>query len=233
MHHPQVKHTIDIFQQVYNRLPPLVPEEVKMEMQHALEHLHDDFTIEAEEVENVVIALGKKIWPYWKAHVEFFDIYQGKLGERFLLGKLSADLKNKYKEFKEHGGDYHDLRTGAPMSYFSSEERQILAEKLVEVDNDVRQYVKQAVVSSEAQKYQDLIIEFQEILENMEKRLDTLRLMAEDEEEHPRLAEEIRAHVRAFEFGFCLLGPHTRGQDVFEAEEFFVERKISKKLHRI
>jgi len=232
MHHPQVKHTIDIFEQVYRRLPPLVPPEVKDEMAHALEHLHNDFTIEAPEVENVIIALGKKIWPYWKAYVEFYDLYQGKLGEKFLLVKLEPNLKNRYKEFKEHGGDYHDLHSGAPLSYFNSDERLKLTQRIVEVDNDVHQYVRQAVISSEANKYQELIIEFSEILENMEKRLDTLRQMAEDEEEHPRLAEEIRAHVRSFEFGLCLLGPHTNSQDVFAAEEFFTERKVSKKLHR-
>jgi hypothetical protein len=233
MFHPQIKHTIAIFQQIYDRLPPLVPKEVKQEMQHALEHLHNDFTIELVEVENVVIAMGKKIWPYWKAFSEFFDIYQGKLGEKFLLGKLSVSLKNRYKEFKEHGGDYHDLRTGAPMSYFTSVERVEFGEKLVEVDNEVRQHVRQLVVSTEATKYQDLIMEFSNILDSMEKRLDTLRLMAEDEEEHPRLAEEIRAQVHYFELGLCLLGPHTRTDEIMGAEEFFGERRVAKKLHRM
>lgn len=233
MHHPQIKYTIEIFARMYQRLPPLVPEMVRQEMQHALEHLENNYDLEIVEVENVIIGLGKKVWPYWKAYGEFFDLYQSKLGEKFLLGKLSADLKHKYKTFKECGGDYHDLRTGGPLSYFTSEERQILSEKIVEVDNDVRQHTKQAVLSSEAKKYENLVIEFQDILENMEKRLDTLRLMAEDEEEHPRLAEEIRSHVRAFEFGFCLLGPNVRPGELFEAEEYFVQRKVAKKLHRV
>ena len=71
MHHKQIKHTIEIFEIMYKQLPPLVPEEIKKEMEHALDHLKNDFEVGIEGVENMVIALGKKVWPYWKALVNF------------------------------------------------------------------------------------------------------------------------------------------------------------------
>jgi len=230
MHHPEIKHTISIFKHMASELPPLLPESIKKEITHALDHLENDFTVGIEEVENIIISLGKKVWPYWKAFDEMLVFHQGQMGERFLEGKMSLELKKKYKLFKEHGGTYHDLRTGAPATFFESEERQKLSEMLVEVDNELRQYVVQTVLSTERKKYEGLILDLQVVLDDVEKRLQTLRNVAEDEEEHPQLAEEIRAQVRAFEFGLCLLGPRTKIHEVENAREHFAGRKVEKKL---
>jgi hypothetical protein len=118
------------------------------------------------------------------------------------------------------------------MPFFSPEERQVLAEALVQVDLDVRSHTIQAILSTERKKYEDLIINFQTMLDDIEKRLNSLRQVADDEQEHPQLADEIRAQVRAFEFGLCLLGPNTKHEDVMNAEVFFQQRKIHKQLHR-
>jgi hypothetical protein len=230
MHHPQTKHTIDIFKHMAHDLPPLLPDVVKKEVEHALEHLENDYTIGIEEVEDVVIGLGKKVWPYWKAFDEMFVFHQGQMGEKFLEGKMPLELKKKYKLFKEHGGDYHDLRVGGPAVFFEPEERQKLAEILVDVDNELRQYVKQSVLSGERKKYENLIIELQGVLDDVEKRLGHLRTVAEDEEEHPQLASEIRAQVRAFEFGLCLLGPRTKIHEVENAKEYFEGRKVERRM---
>lgn len=226
------KHTISIFEKIYNNLPPLVPEEIKQEMSHALEHFQNDFSVTLEEIDDTMIIFGKKIWPYWKAFNEFLDMYEGKFGEKFLLGRIPRELKFRYKEFKEHGGIYKDVYSGSPATFFSIEERQMLSSSLVEVDSDIRQQVMQAVLSVERKKYEELILNFQIILDDIEKRLDSLRLMADDEQEHPQLAGEIREQVKAFEYGLCLLGPHVQHEDVKNAELYFQERKIYKNLHR-
>ncbi len=232
MHHPHTKYTIEIFKRTHDNLPPLIPSGIKEEMVHALEHFENDYTIGSDEVENSVIALGKKIWAYWKAFSELYNINQGKLGEKFLLGKLTPPLKKKYRAFKEHGGDYHDLRTGGPIDFFETKDRLHITKALVEVDKDIQSHTQQAVMTTDRKKYEDLIIDFQETLDNIEKRLDTLRLMAEDEEEHPSIAEEIREQVKTFEFGLCLLGPNTNEDDLHESEEYYFERRATKKLYR-
>ena len=232
MHSQDVKHTLVIFEYMHRRMPPLVPEEIVEEFSHVMKHLKSDYKITIEELDETVVVFGKKIWPYWKAFYEFFDMTQGKLGEKFLLGKLPRELKKKYQEFKEHGGSYHDLRTGEPLTFFEPEERQKITSAFIEIDKELRQHAQQTVVSTDRQKYEDAILEFQEILDNIEKRLETLRTLAEDEEEHPQLAMEIREQIKSFEFGMCLLGPNTKYHEVFNAEEYFIDRKGSKKLHR-
>lgn len=225
------KHTTAIFERIYKNLPPLVPEEVKKEMQHALEHFQTDFTVTLDEIDDTIIIFGKQIWAYWKAFQEILDMHEGKLGDDFLLGKLPHELKSRYKQFKEHGGTYFDIYSGSPAAFFTPEERQELTICLIEVDKELRKYTTQAVLTTDRKKYEDLIIDFQTIMDDIEKRLNSLRLVADDEQEHPQLAEEIRSQIKGFEYGLCLLGPHTKHEDVLNAELFFQERRLYKKIH--
>ncbi len=227
------KHTIAIFKRMAANLPPLLPGEIKVEVSHALEHLEQDYTVTPEAVENIVISLGKKVWPFWKAFNEFFVRCQGKLGEKFLLGKLAPALKQRYQEFKEHGATYHDLRLGGPVYFFTDEEREILVPFFIEVDQEIRAHTEQEVLTGERLKYEALVVDFQNILDDIEKRLDNLRRVAEDEGEHPQLAEEILAQVRAFEFGLCLLGPNTSHHQLLNIDDYFEERRSTKKIHRL
>lgn len=232
MHSKDVQHTLAIFERMHRRMPPLVPEEIIEEFDHVMEHLQSDFNISLEELEETVVVFGKKIWPYWKAFEEVVNMEEGRMGEKFFMGKLSPKLKSRYKEFKEHGGDFRDLYSGEPMRFFESEERNDFCQAFIAVDKDLREHARQAVLSTEKEEYQDLIIEFQEILEDIEKRLDSLRLMADDEQEHPQLAEEVREQIRAFEHGLSLLGPSTKYEEVCNAEDHFNGRKHVKKTLR-
>ncbi len=226
----QIKHTLDIFEKIYNNIPPLVPDDTKQELKHALDHLRDDFEVGIEEAENIMIAMGKRVWPYWKAFYELYNMEQGRIGEKFLLGKLPLELKKRYKEFKEHGGSYADLRSGSSIIFFdTAEERQILTGVFVEVDGEVKEHLRQSVLSTKRAEYEKLILDFQVVLDDIEKRLDALRLMAEDEEEHPELAIEIRQRVRDFEYGLCLLGPNTQHEEVIHVEDYFDERREFRK----
>jgi len=230
--HSEIQHTIFVFKHVAANLPPLTPDSVRDEIRHALDHLENDSSVTIESAEEIMIAFGKKIWAYWKAFDEMAAMYSGKLGEKFLLSKLSRSAKTKYQEFINQGGDFSDVYSGRPALFFDDIERVELAQALVEVQNDIRNYVTQAVMTTERNKYQNLIVDFQTILEDIEKRLNTLRQVAEDEQEHPQLAQEIRAQVKNFEYGLCLLGEHTRYEDVLRAEDHFTGRKDDlKKYH--
>ncbi len=225
------KHTIAIFERMYKNLPPLVPDVIKEEIGHALEHLKNIFSVTVNDAEDVVIAIGKKIWPYRKAFEEFFDFYQGKLGEKFILGKLPFPLKKRYQEFREHGATCHDLRLGGPLVFFNSDEREKLTQIFVEIDKEIHEHTRQLVLSTEQKKYEELVLNFQNIFDDIEKRLVSLRLMAEDEEEHPQVADEIRAQIRGFELGLCLLGPNTKYHELLNVDDYIAERRSTKAIY--
>jgi hypothetical protein len=230
--HTEIQHTIYIFKHFADNLPPLTPDSVREEISHALDHLENDSSVTTESAEEIVIAFGKKIWAYWKAFEEMTAMYSGKLGEKFLLSKLSRSLKAKYQDFLNQGGDFSDVYSGRPALFFDDVERVELSHALIEIDSDIRNYVTQVVMTTERNKYQNLIVDFQTILEDIEKRLNALRQVAEDEQEHPQLAKEIRMQVKNFEYGLCLLAEHTRYDDVLRSEGHFVGRRDDLTRHR-
>ncbi len=233
MRNPLIKHTLDIFSHLVKQMPPLVPEDIKEDAKQAYEQMKSNFDLEVEELEKTIIVFGKKLWPYRRAFEEFFNVYENDMGEKFLIGKLEPKLKRKYKEFLEYGGTFRDLHTGNPALFFDTEERVQMCEALVDVNGEIARYTAQAVLSSDRVKYEKRIVEFQVILDDIEKRLNTLLMMADDEQEHPELAAEIRQQVLSFEYGLCLLGPPHHYDAICQTEEHFVGRKNEYKIRKM
>lgn len=225
-----VQHTVDIFEHLYRFVLPVIPKKIKEEMEHALSHLQQDAALSVESVEDTMIVFGKLVWPYRKAYAEVMYAYEGKIGEQFLLSHLPREAKKRYQEFVACGGSFRDLHTGAPAQFFSSEERGILCGVLVNLQKDIRLHTAQAVHSTEQKAFAKKVKEFSHILEKIEGQLDALRLMADAEQEHPQLAEEIRAHVRGFELGICFLGPEISFDDLCLLPEHFTGRKKELKV---
>src|SRR3989344_7853421 len=220
-----VKYTLNIFKRLIIKTPPLIPVILKEDAKHAYEQLCHNYDLTLGDLEKTIIIFGKKLWPYRKAFEEFFNIYESKFGEKFLIGKLAPALKKRYKEFREYGGAFRDLHSGNPALFFSPVERVEICRSLMSVNDDIIQYTAQAVLTSDRVAYEKRIVEFQVILDDIEKRLDSLRLMADDEQEHPELAAEIRQQVLSFEYGLCLLGPPHHYAAICQAEDHFVGRR--------
>ena len=231
MHHPSISHTLVIFEQLFHQLPPLVHPSIRHDMGQALEQVRHNNKLTLEELEDTMIVFGKQVWPYRQAFREFVEVYEGKMGEQFLRQVVSPALRKRFDAFAAHGGGFRDLYAGGPFGFFSAEERVSLGEAMVMVRQTVREHVAQAVVSTEKREYEGRIYEFHQILDDIEKRLDTLRLMADNEQEHPELAAEIREGVRTFEYGLCSLGPHLDFESLHKAPDHFVGRKKDKQHH--
>lgn len=232
MENTTVRHTIDIFERLCDYVMPVLPDRIKMEMTHALEHLQNDYSLSVESVEDTMIVFGKLVWPYRKAYSEVLYAYEGKIGEKFLLTHLPRTLKKRYQGFVACGGNFRDLHSGAPATFFSVEERGQLCGILVDLQQDIRKHVIQAIHSTEQKVFTKKVKEFAAILEKIEGQLDSLRLTADTEQEHPQLAEEIRAHVRGFDLGLCFLGPEISFEDLCRLPEHFVGRKKELKVRR-
>lgn len=225
-----IHHTLQIFEKLIRQIPPLVPEKLKDDMHKALEQLRHNTALDADELEETMVVFGKKIWPYRQAFLEFYRINEGMLGEKILLKKASPGVKKKYQEFKASGGNFRDLYHGRPALYFTPEERNELCVLLIETNEDIRRHTKQAVLSSQFVEYQKRIEEFKTILENIEGEIANLHKMADNEQEHPELADEIREHIKGFEHGISLLGPSLDYTAVCNASDHFATRKEQKKM---
>lgn len=229
-----LKHTTDIFETLVRQIPPLVPTQVQHDSEMALEQVKKNVHLGVEELEDTMITFGMKLWPYREAFLEFFRVYEGDLGEKLLQQKASRELKMAYNTYKDEGGTFADLHVGkGPIHLFTPAQRGELCKILVDVRQELWNYTRQAVLTKDRKRYERRISEFQKIFLDIERRLDALRDMAEQEQEHPELAHEMREHVRGFEQGLCLLGPKLNYEALCNSEEHFQGRKIDKKKHRV
>lgn len=194
-------------------------------MKHALEHfeMHPEATL--DELERVMCAYGYELWPYNQAFKEELLHAEERVGERFLIPKLSADLKKKYAGFKAAGGTIRMLHSGAEAAQFSSAERMELCEALVGLQRDLRAYATQHVMGVGKKHYKIHVEHFRRRLEEMHKHIERLRHLADHEDDHPSLAMEIRSQVRAFEQGLCLLGPELSYDAVCSSVDYFEGRQ--------
>lgn len=194
-------------------------------MKNALEHfeMHPETTL--NELERVMCAYGYELWPYNQAFKEELLAAEERVGERFLLPKLSADLKKKYADFKSAGGTIRALHSGAQAALFTPSERMELCEVLVALQHDLRSYAIQHVMGVGKKHYKTHVEHFRRRLEEMHKHIERLRHLADHEDDHPTLANEIRSQVRAFEQGLCLLGPELSYDAVCSSVDYFEGRR--------
>jgi hypothetical protein len=227
-----IQHTQVIFEHLCSDIPPSVPKEIREDIAQAREQVRSNVALTLVELEDTMTYIGKLLWPYREAFQEFFRVYEGDLGEQYLLRKFTPEMKRKYQTFKENGGTFRDLHAGTNVSFFTPDERVKVCEALIGVEEEIRAYAVQAILSTDERRYEKRVEEFKKILEDMENRLNALRTMADMEGEHPELAAEIREQIRGFEQGFALLGPKVRHDAVCNAEGHFQERKLVKKLRQ-
>lgn len=220
-----MQHTLSLFRRLYHHLPPLFPRDRAEAIERALDRLENDPKIELEEIENTMITFGYELWPYNQAFKEYLAFAEERMGEHFLLPTLSPALQQKYADFKKLGGTLRELHEGKSAHFFASEERVELCEKLVELQKQLQGFARQEIAGVEQERYMKRVKEFTIVLHEIQATLDMLRHLAERETDHPTLAHEIRARIKAFEEGLCLLGPELTYEAICSSVEFFKGRK--------
>jgi len=218
--------TLSLFHHLYENIPPLFPSESKEKIKKIITDLESNSSTTLERVEEEMIKAGYEIWPWRQAYNEIFFKIQISIGDHFLLPNLSEEIQKKYFDFKRNGGTLEDFHRGKHLHDFSSEEKHELCEAFIKMRQEIKKYLTQHIATTERKKYLSRVKEYTYLLKNMYHVLEKLRNMAEKEEDHPILVDEIKAQVRSFEESLCLLGGDLDYTAVCEAPEFFEQRKI-------
>ncbi|TAN33769.1 hypothetical protein EPN28_01295 [Patescibacteria group bacterium] len=217
--------TLFIYKHLCARLPPLFPTEHLESARAEIARLEREKNTGVEDVENSMIKFGYEAWPWNQAYREFLENAEAQVGEHFLLPHLSDEMREKFEDYRHYGMGLHDLHSGRSAEYFTSDERALLCEALVETQKQLRAYVDRDICGLSKKKYLARVKEFARILEQIKEKMDELRALADKEEEHPALAGEIRQRVRLFEHGLCLLGPDLDYDAVCGSIDFFHGRR--------
>lgn len=219
-------YTIQLFGYFYSNIPPLFPVERKQKIREAMLQLQNNQSLTPHQIEDTMIVFGYELWPWNQAYKDFLTIAENAYGDEFLQPYLSPDLKDKYLHYKDYGLSLRDLHSGRPAVYFESEERVELYKALLKMQEDLKKYVNQQIASTEKKRYLDKVEEYAKVLEQIEEKMRGLREIAQNEQDHPVLADEIREKIRFFEYGMCLLGPDLNFHAVSQSIDFFTGRKM-------
>ncbi len=195
-------------------------------MQKELQDLENNSEITLAELENKMIEFGYQVWPWNQAYKYFLTAATEQSGDHFLLPRMSPALQKKYLAFQQFGGTLTDLHSGRPASFFTSDERAELCERLVDMRQHLKEYVNRAVVGIEKTSYLRKVEEYQNLLEKIQFTIESLRNFMEKEEYGSPLIGEINAKIRHFEQSLCLLGTEMDYEAVCQAQDFFVGRKL-------
>lgn len=217
------QYTIQLLQRLYFNLPPLVPGHIVDGLKKAMSEVTTD--TETAVIEDLMIVFGKKIWAYNQAFEELCTRFDGELGEKLFQQKASFGLRRAFDHYKQTGGSWAGLYTGAVAVLFTSEERVELHQMLVDIRCDVREFARQAALITERRWYEERIAYYHELLGKIETELSHLRNLAEQEEGQSFLADEINEHVRSLELGLAESGAKVDYEAICNAHEHFKGRK--------
>lgn len=224
------QHTLNLLELFYNDLPPMVPTEVEDRMGQVLSHARTN-EVDLKELEQTAVFFGRYLWPFWRSFYDLMDEHHENLAENFFVDRLENNLKSKYRDYKHGGKTFDDIKKGRGIEDFTYEERRLLNEFLVEVNQDVKKFTKQSIYSTDDSKYTKNIEKYRKVLKEVDKTLEKLRKMAEDNlDDCPSLSEEIISKVQHFENSLCRFAPDLDYREVFGAEEYFKDRKKEKRF---
>lgn len=226
------QHTLSLFKILLANVPPLFSSETSDKMKNALDQLANDPRVTPKMVEDTMIKFGYDLWPWNEAFREFLGVNEGRLGEQFFLSHLPQELGAHYMKYKEYGLSWRDLYSGRAAEYYNSQERAELSRALVDAKNDITRFTDRELAGLLKEKYLARVADFKRIIKEIKELLSHMRAMADEEQYHPVLANEIRDRVRNFEMGLCLLGPTFSVDEVLRSVEFFIDRKVHLNMMR-
>jgi len=218
-----MKTTFFISQKTVDALPPLFPIEKGEKVRRLLAEEVSEHT--AKRLKKELIKLNYELWPYRRAWQEYLAGAEEEMVSHFLFPGLSPELSSRCQKYHECGVGFFDFYSGRVADYFSTEERNEITALLSSVKSRAAAYAKQRVLTTGKKDYLRRVKDYEHILKKLKKEIDRLKKIAVEENDHPIIANEINTKVEAFEEGLALLGPEINHREVFNAVEFFAERK--------
>lgn len=228
---PIIQHTLTIYETILNRLPPLVPQQMKQNLEVELDRLYRTEDISLDEVEQSMAEHGMKLWPYMRAFEEMVDHHEKTLGDKFFMQKASPGLRKKYMLVCDLGGSFRPVYRGAISDHFDHNDKQELNELLVDLKHDIRRYAMQAVLTHDRKTYEEKIEYYGKMIEEVNGVIRSLQNLAENQNGyHSDLAEDIQSKIKAIEHSISLLGPRIEIEEIRGMPEYFQGKREERKV---
>ncbi len=228
---PIVQHTLSIYETILNRLPPLVPQNIKQALEVELDRLYRIEDPSLGEIEQSMSEYGMKVWPYIKAFEEIMASHEGLIADKIFIQKASLPLRKKYLLVRGLGGGFQSVYTGSLREHFDHNERRELNELLVDLKRDIRRYAMQAVLTHDRKTYEEKIEYYGRMIEEINTVVGLLREIAKDQgEDHYDLALDVQSNIKAIEHSVAFLGPMIKIEEIRQMPEYYHGRREERRV---
>ena len=201
MAHPY-SYTLDLLKHSVDKAPQFFPAERRLAMHAEVEKLAANPKTPVTEIERMIVAFGREIWPYRRAFAKIHDA-EGRVREdRYLQEELEKrGMKEKYLNFLAKGARVEDIRQGGNEFeiFFSSDERALIVEAKLAVHDRVSKEIQELCLGSKNSDCLTFIEQFKKEQVDIERRITAFAGLAERSE---KWGPEIRGKVKMFEEGW-------------------------------
>lgn len=220
MRHPY-SYTLDLLKHSVDKAPQFFPAERRAAMHAEVEKLAADPKTPVTDIERMIVAFGREIWPYRKAFARIHDA-EGRVHEdRYLQEELEKrGLKEKYLNFLAKGGRVEDVRQGGQEFevFFSPDERALIVESKLAVHDRVSKEIQEMCLGSKNGDCLTMIEQYKKEQLEIDRRIATLAAMAERSD---KWGPEIRGKVKVFEEGWSGVEHDVSKEDVDGEMEYY------------
>ncbi|MBU0661287.1 hypothetical protein KKG22_03870 [Patescibacteria group bacterium] len=210
--------TLVLFSQLLRTYPYGVTPEVFEQAQDAYKRLADTHPTD-DDVERVMIAFAKQIWPYLQAEAVLYEQHGEEKEREFFVTHLSFELQEKWKSFISAGGNIHDFRHGKVFEdAFTAEENIMIEEAFVAGKDHAKSYVRNLIAESAYADYQTLVRQFEERRNIILQLLHDIQALKNDQNKWNTEIDEYVAFVKR---GFAKLEVLPHVEDIKEKRAWF------------
>jgi len=201
MEHP-LKNELFLLKKTIERIPFTYPEKEKKEFEDKYHLFEANQEVKREDIDNLVIEIGKATWPHRKAYEEFVRNYaQDKLEEYFKM-HLDKAVLGKYEEFVKQGGNIKDYRRTKDFEeYFTPEENMAIEKALFTAHDEVKIFL-QGIINDKRSEYEESLKIFEQKQKDLANMIASLKEIAAKSE---KWAPEILDKIKKFEEGWSVV----------------------------
>lgn len=178
----------------------LFPAERLAQLRQEYEKIATDSAQTQTQIEEVIVRMGKEIWPYAEALEELFRRHGQERESKMVCERLAPELCAKYQDFLAKGNALSDFRQGATIELaFSPEEKLELSSAAVDAHAEVLREIASTCRTDRQGECEEVIAEHKEKLGRIEKKLAALKALAQKSEKwRAEIEDKIATFERAF-----------------------------------
>jgi hypothetical protein len=217
MSHPH-QYLLDEYRISINKLVPLTPADVREEAERLYTELAGNEHASERQIQQALVEIGKKEYPYRKAYVALCATDEEKRLEEAAFARIDASIAEKVRTVTAHGVHLTDYVNSKLFESQLMPEERYHVEQAILAAHDVinRQCDERAATRKE--NFETLVTKWSSKRDEIQRLIEELRNMAS---RSPDLAGEILGKADVFEEGWSIVSRDPEEREVREALESF------------